>query len=229
MNVAVYHCSIDNVAVHDATRLAEKLTGEEQARALRFHRIRDRLRYCTGRLLMRTVLAKHLRQAPSRIEIKSGPQGKPFVEHGPSFNLSHSGSAVLLGVVDNGDLGVDVELVRELDDLEGLANRCFSATELEALGSCSGIEKTRGFFRTWTRKEAFVKAVGGGLNIDLKSFSVSLKDCEHNVLEDASNLDSDPWCIRPLRLPGNFAAAVALNVVHFNVDLIECGTDLENM
>lgn len=228
VDVAVYFCSIDNAGVNDPTRLATTLTEQEQQHALRFHRVCDRLRYCTGRLLMRTILAKHVRQAPSHIELKTGPRGKPFVEHGPSFNLSHSGPAVLLAIADNGDLGVDVELVRPLEDLDDLAHRCFSAAELEALESRSGIEKTQAFFRTWTRKEAFIKALGGGLSIDLKRFSVSIEDREDNVLVDASACTDgrDQWCIRPVRLPGDFAAAVALNVDNFSVSLIEWEADL---
>jgi 4'-phosphopantetheinyl transferase len=142
---------------------------------------------------------------------------------GPSFNLSHSGSTVLLGIAESGDLGVDVEAVRKIADVDGLAHRCFSVREIEALAACTANEKLRAFFRAWTRKEAFLKALGTGLRIDPRSFSVSLDSRIGNALLDGKACcgDSDSWTVLPVRLPGAFEAAVAWNRPNLSLQVQE--------
>ena len=222
MNVTLHYCDIDKVRL-PIEDLSAALVSEEEVRARRFHRKADQLRFCVGRVMLREILAAHTGRTAKSIELSTGPHGKPYADCGPSFNLSHSGSTVMLGVAESGDVGVDVELVRPLEDLDQLVSRCFSDSEREALEAQTEPEKTQSFYRTWTRKEAFVKALGGGLNVDLKSFSVSMHDSVGNVLLDASLCcsNSDDWSIRPVLFPNDFVAAVAWNRRSFLVELKE--------
>jgi 4'-phosphopantetheinyl transferase len=230
VTIALYHCRLDR-ARSNSERLAATLPREERNRAQRFHRERDRLRYCVGRLLLRTILTQRTGVPARDIPIEKSALGKPYLVGGPAFNISHSGDAVLLGVADSGNIGVDVELIRQLDDLDSMAQRCFSARELNAFEGTSELERRNAFFQTWARKEAFVKAVGDGLHINLKHFSVSSEDTAENLLIDASAccLDTANWDIRSVSLPGPYAAAVALDCRDFAVEVFDYGSWLSIM
>jgi 4'-phosphopantetheinyl transferase len=91
------------------------------------------------------------------------------------FSLSHAGERALLAVTSGRHVGIDIEQERPLDALE-LARRFFSAKEITALQALAPAERASAFFRCWTRKEAFVKALGTGLRFPLDSFEVSVHD-----------------------------------------------------
>jgi 4'-phosphopantetheinyl transferase len=91
-----------------------------------------------------------------------------------SFNLSHSEDVAVCAFGWNRNIGVDVEKIRQIDH-EEIARLYFSASEIHALASLPPEKRPAGFFSCWTRKEAYVKAVGGGLEIALGSFDVSLE------------------------------------------------------
>jgi 4'-phosphopantetheinyl transferase len=135
--------------------------------------------------------------------------GKPFLTGGPEFNLSHSGDLLLLGVAASGRLGVDIEVVRPMEDIEDLAARHFSEDEVRALLSYPPQERLRAFFRGWTRKEAFIKGLGRGLSVALDSFSVSLAPDTRQALHrsDLSEEDAGDWVVVPLL--GEAEAAMA--------------------
>ena len=103
------------------------------------------------------------------------------------FNLSHTNGLALLAVCLDADLGIDVEAVRTISDLELIAQSHFSPREVAALNAVGHAGKQRAFFRCWTRKEAFLKAHGRGLSIPLDSFAVSLEEEEWPALLEC------PW------------------------------------
>ena len=98
------------------------------------------------------------------------------------FNLSHTNGLALLAVCLDADLGIDVEAVRAVSDLELIAQSHFSAREVTAFNGFDSAARQRAFFRCWTRKEAFLKAHGKGLSIPLDSFAVSLDEEERPAL-----------------------------------------------
>lgn len=220
--VTLHYCNLETIHT-SAEACIDMLPDEDRSRARRFHRDADRLRFCIGRVMLRTLLAAYTGQTPQSITLSTGPNDKPVMNGGPSFNLSHSGTTVLVGVAESGDLGVDVEAVRAIDDIDSLARSCLSNREIEALAAWAAGEKLRAFLRAWTRKEAFVKALGTGIGIDLKSFSVSMNDTGDNALLDAGGCcpDADSWAVVPVRIPGAFEAAVAWNRPRFSVQVQE--------
>ena len=109
------------------------------------------------------------------IIIRTG--GKPVLDRGGDcerlhFNLSHSGSVALCAIADR-EVGVDIEQVKHHGDIERVARHFFSRTEAETVCSLSGIDRTRCFFRTWVRKEAYIKATGEGLARDPATFTAN--------------------------------------------------------
>src|SRR2546423_7139939 len=90
------------------------------------------------------------------------------------LNVSHSAGIVLLAFTRRREIGVDIEQIRRDFDLPAIANRFFSVEEQEQLARMSDQERPEGFFRCWTRKEAYIKATGDGLSLPLSQFDVSL-------------------------------------------------------
>lgn len=155
------------------------LSEDEQKRAGRFHFERDRRRYTVARGALRQLLAAYLRQDARSLRFAYGPQGKPSLSPAEgamplAFNLSHSGEMAVFAFCLQGRVGVDIEERRALDDLRSLAASVFSQRELADLHSLSPDQQQSAFYACWTRKEAFIKAIGDGLSYPLARFDVSL-------------------------------------------------------
>ena len=129
------------------------------------------------RLLLASVAADGI--DPRDLRFRYGRHGKPYLPGGPSFNVSHSTDAVVVAVAEKGRVGVDVERVRPVQRMAGVAARKFAPAEqawFAAAGADAGAdadERNVAFFRIWTRKEAFAKALGRGLAAPYRSFSVA--------------------------------------------------------
>jgi 4'-phosphopantetheinyl transferase len=158
------------------------LSADERVRADRFHFDRDRQRFVASRALLRTILAAFLAADPATLNFSYSKTEKPFLapahdNSGIMFNVSHSGGIALYAFSRRREVGVDVEQVRQDLDVEPIARRFFSAFEQRQLFALPEEERNEAFFRCWTRKEAYIKAVGEGLSIPLREFDVSLDVC----------------------------------------------------
>lgn len=166
----------------DGLRSLERhLTDDERLRAARFRFERDRTRFVCARGLLRSLLGTELGLAPGRIRFDYGPQGKPSLAgeqagSGLHFNVSHSDGLGLFVLARDRAIGADLEKVRPLRHGRAVAARFFAEDECAALDGLDGDAWDRAFFRCWTRKEAFVKAVGEGLSYPLRAFSVAVSD-----------------------------------------------------
>jgi 4'-phosphopantetheinyl transferase len=158
----------------EIARLRDLLTPDEYGRADRYRFERDRSRYIVGRATLRLLLARYLDAAPNELEFGYGEFDKPYLDGGPSFNLSHSGAVALYAFAAAGELGVDVELDDADLSRELIAERFFSPAEVSVLRSLPAGVQRRAFLTCWTRKEAFIKARGDGLSLALDSFDVTL-------------------------------------------------------
>jgi 4'-phosphopantetheinyl transferase len=152
------------------------LSVDERNRAERFRFENLRRAFAISRGGLRFLLASYLGRDPREIAFNYGPRGKPELQHSSRlrFNLSHSGLVTLYAFTLDCEIGLDVEQVRDLPDHDAIAIRFFSAGEVTELRSLNPAERLAGFFRCWTRKEAYIKAVGDGLAIPLDQFQVTL-------------------------------------------------------
>jgi 4'-phosphopantetheinyl transferase len=158
-------------------RLAGRLSPDERRRAARFRFERDRRRFQAARGALRELLAGYLGQQPERLGFVEGRHGKPEladIGSGLRFNVSHSGELALCALSLRRELGVDIEQLRELADADALARRFFSTEESAALEALPAAQRLAAFFRCWTRKEAYLKALGAGLLQPLADFDVAL-------------------------------------------------------
>jgi 4'-phosphopantetheinyl transferase len=180
--VHVWRIALDTPA-HLLGPLHYTLSQEELDRAARFHFEHHRRRFIVAHAVLRSILGLYLRCLPADVSFCHGDQGKPSLPEGANagdirFNLSHSGEGALLGVTRGRDIGIDLEQVRPMPNLEELAGRFFAAGEVADLAAVAHSERCRAFFRCWTRKEAYIKALGLGLAFPLDRFRVSLKPGE---------------------------------------------------
>jgi 4'-phosphopantetheinyl transferase len=193
--------------------LAARLSPDERQRADRFHFDQHRHRFVVGRGLLRGLLASSLGIQPGEVRFVYGPHGKPALapdtaRHAQvSFNLAHSGPAGLCALALDRDVGVDVETVRPLQDLDGIARRAFGPAEVASLESRLESDRLGWFFRIWTRKEALLKARGEGLGGGPGRFDVSQLSDRGEASRDGSPCG---WFVRDLPAPEGFAAALAV-------------------
>jgi 4'-phosphopantetheinyl transferase len=158
------------------------LSSDELAKADRFCFARDRNRFVAGRGILRAILARYTGRKPADVVFHYSRYGKPRLREEPAnairFNLAHSGEIALFAFGRSRKIGVDLEELRPLADLETIARCFFSATENKALHSLPTELRVEAFLTCWTRKEAYIKGLGVGLSFPLKSFDVSLRPGE---------------------------------------------------
>jgi 4'-phosphopantetheinyl transferase len=194
-------------------RLEAVLSFGELARARRLVRASDSARFVSAHGLLRLVLSSYVGTGPRDIELEEGPGGKPCLADsaGPRFNLSHAGSLGLVAVSARREVGVDIEEIRDVGDVQDLARRCFSPAERAALAAVAPPMRRQAFFAGWTRKEAFLKAVGDGLRRRLDSFDVALTPGEPARLlrVDGAPGAAERCALRALEPAPGYVAAVA--------------------
>jgi 4'-phosphopantetheinyl transferase len=191
------------------------LSHGERQRARRFVLGRDRRRFVVGRARLREMLGARLGRRPESIELTYGARGKPAIAPGfpcPDlrFNLSHCGDLAVYAFAYGREVGVDVETVRALRDADRIAARFFSPREFREYLALRPYDRPLGFFNCWTRKEAFIKALGEGLSHPLDRFDVSLSPREPARI---LRIDSTPGAERDWRMESfspasGFVAAV---------------------
>ena len=207
--VHVWRAPLD---VDDArrARLADVLSPDEHARAARFRFDRDRRRFVAARGRLRLLLSRYLDQVPESIAFAYGTQGKPSV---PSlaFNVSHAGDLALYAFARSRRVGVDVEPVRPLDDADRIVDRFFSALETAAYRALPDAARAAAFVTCWTRKEAFIKALGEGLSHPLDAFDVTVRADEPARLlaTRRETVAAAQWAMQAVPVGAGYAATVA--------------------
>ncbi len=173
---------------------------------------RDQVRTAASRGILRQILSRYLNSMPETIVLGEGPNGKPFLSDANQasricFNSTHSHGYQLVAVTLDQEVGVDVEwLLRDVAILE-VAEHHFSDSEIRDLQSLPEVQRREGFFNCWTRKEAYLKARGEGLQLPLKSFQVSLIPGRPVTLASG---DSARWSIYSIEAADQFKAAIVV-------------------
>jgi 4'-phosphopantetheinyl transferase len=182
--VHVWAASLDVGARRCA--LGRHLSPDEIDRALRLRSDRDRMRFVVARGILRELVGRYLGVEPRSVRFRYGAHGKPAVEESAlAINLSRTGDRALFAFARKREIGVDIERVRQDFPCEHVAAAFFSAAEAAAIRAFPPHERSEAFSRSWTRKEAYLKALGDGLTVDLASFDVSLHDCPGLLREPA--------------------------------------------
>jgi 4'-phosphopantetheinyl transferase len=227
--VLVWTAALDGVIEAHLEQLARLLSRDENERASRFRFERDRKRFTVCRGILREILGTYLRKDPERIDFTYGPQGKPYLKGSDRqangslyFNVSHS-SGWAIYALGLSEVGVDLEFVRPIPEMQALVDQYFSVAERRAFGSVPPNLQSKAFYHCWTRKEAYVKALGGGLFIPLDQFDVSVDPNSPTRLISAQGIPGDqlPWSLHSFDLSTEVVGAL---VCPRNNELRFCGS-----
>jgi 4'-phosphopantetheinyl transferase len=210
--VDVWRISLDLPAA-TVKSLESTLSADERGRAARFRIPGGRERYIAAHACLRDILVRYLDCEPGQLMFSTNDYGKPSLRgHKLEFNLSHSGDFALVAVTRQRKVGVDLERIRSEMEVESIARRFFSQSELREWLAVPPDQRQIAFFHCWTRKEAFIKAHGSGLSYPLKNFDVSLTPGETALLR-ATRPDPEEsarWTLLSLEVAPSYAAAVAV-------------------
>ncbi|HXZ39380.1 MAG TPA: 4'-phosphopantetheinyl transferase superfamily protein [Terriglobales bacterium] len=197
------------------------LDHEEQERAWRFRVPAPREQFVISHAFLRLALSKYLQIGARDVRFRVSEYGKPELTNNSEvrFNLSHTDGAAVLAITCNRAVGVDVERVREDVEAVELAQRFFSAAEVDWLRSQPASARVAFFFACWTAKEAYIKACGTGLSMPLDGFSV-IPRAGHERLQ--LEIYGDPglsktWSIWQLDLEPSLRCALAVQDVNVTV------------
>ncbi|HEX2328187.1 MAG TPA: 4'-phosphopantetheinyl transferase superfamily protein [Candidatus Angelobacter sp.] len=203
----------------EAVTLADPglLSPDEADRAARFRFARDRQRFIAGRIAMRRILAGYANVSPREVVFSYGTDGKPELsgalqQCGLKFNLSHSRDLGLLAVTKCLNVGIDVEWIDDKFPTQEIAQQFYSAAEIRRFQELDSLSRVAGFYECWTRKEAYIKALGGGLAVPLDSFEVAFgKGAAAALLQ----VRSDPrelmrWSMYGLNVEFGYKAALVV-------------------
>ena len=206
-------------------RLLSSLSADERRRAARFYHPLDRDHFVAARGQLRLLLGELLGTTPEAVRFAYGPQGKPWLPDAAAlrFNLSHAGGAALFAFSRGRELGVDIEPLREDFATDEVADCAFSPRELATLRALPPADRLRGFYACWTRKEAFIKAIGLGLSAPLDGFDVTLAPGDPPAIEAVrwAPAEAARWSLRSLDGGAGYAAALAVEGHGFGLSLAE--------
>jgi len=191
-----------------------QLSEQEQARAARMRLDADRRSFVASHLWLRRLLADRLGVAPARIEYATSGTGKPELAS-PSlprlcFSMSRSGGLALYAFALGREIGIDVEECRAGSDLAGMERRFLAPAEQAVLSGMVGPERREAFYRTWTRKEAFLKAIGVGLSVPWAAVDTTGDVVRLEREVGGIEMGDESWSLRDLEVGPSYAAAVSV-------------------
>jgi 4'-phosphopantetheinyl transferase len=203
------------------------LSQEERNRADRFRLEQDRKHYIVGRGIVRNILGSYLQEVPDEVRITYGAHGKPMLalemntDQGAKrlkFNLSHSKDQALLVVTQEREVGLDLKFIRPVN-LDDLAPRHFSPVEIAELCTLPEDAQLGVFYAGWTRKEAYLKALGYGMARLLDEFTVTLAPGEPARLVEVAGQPEEVgrWTLHELPVDDDFRATVCVEGGGFEV------------
>lgn len=149
-------------------KMYQTLSDDECVRALRSVSEHGFRRYVCSWGVLREILSTYTGVAPARLRIEYGRSGKPYLAASERygdlrFSLAHTGDMALYAITWGSDIGVDVEEVSPRHTNAELWGASLTAGEMERLLALPEGDRAAAFARTWTRKEAVLKATGRGL------------------------------------------------------------------
>lgn len=224
-HIHVFCASLDQPVLR-IQQLTQSLSTDERVRAERFYFEQDQKRFIVGRGLLRTILSCYLDIEPSQLQFCYGRRGKPALaailsESKLKFNLSHSQGLALYAIAYDCEIGVDIEHVRPIAEAEQIAERFFCVRENAVFRALPPNQKQEAFFNCWTRKEAYIKAIGDGLAWPLNQIEVSLAPGEPVRL---LSIEGDPqeacyWSLQQLIPAPSYVGAIAVKAAN---NLVSC-------
>jgi 4'-phosphopantetheinyl transferase len=198
-------------AVDGNACLVPMLSADERDRAARFREERDRVRFVAAHGMMRDLLGRYCGLPAEAVRFVYGAHGKPALAGpGPQFNLSRRGDIAILAVSEDAAVGVDIERLALPPDATAILRDNASPAEIDAYARLPAKDRAQSFFCWWTRKEAVVKALGGGLSIPLSCFDVPIEITLAKTPGGSVRRLRGVWTLRHLQPHDDYLGALAV-------------------
>jgi 4'-phosphopantetheinyl transferase len=210
--IHIYQTNLDKSPA-EINNFKKLMSVDELQKAARFKFDIDRNNYITGRGFLRTILSQYLNTSPEDIMFSYAEKGKPYVKDIEiKFNLSHSKNYAVYAIALNTEVGIDIEYLKNIPDAYDISERFFSEEEREELKKMNEDRISLAFLNCWTRKEAFIKAVGEGLSYPLADFSVSISPgSEPGILWIKKNINEvKEWTLYNIKTDQSYISSVAV-------------------
>jgi len=186
-----------------------QLPDEELCRYQKFIHNSDKNMFVAGRLIARSVLSSYLKTSNNAV-LFDYQNGKPYLSSNYNsrvqFNISHSQNIVMVAFHPEFNIGIDIEKIVLLEDIDTLAKTVFTTNEIKHLNNRNSVDKVNEFYRIWVIKEAILKCTGQGLYMDPKCIDttqlysindvdvITLDNSNHILITDNFN-HAHPWAL----------------------------------
>lgn len=187
------------------------LSADEKERANKFMFVKDKIRYIAGRGVLRILLGRYLDIPAKEVQILYEAKGKPFVDSELEFNLSNTQDMAVAAFNWSNIIGVDIEYAQKEIEFSKIAKRFFSPEESKLVINAKPEAQAQYFYNCWTRKEAFIKALGDGLSFPLDQFVVNCQpDVKARLLATKWNEEEVKlWMLEAFEIGEEFIGALA--------------------
>ncbi len=219
------------VSASELQQYAQSLSADEQTRADRFRFPRDSHRFIASRGILRALLGRYLKTSPEELQFCYSKQGKPalaaaFATFGLEFNLSHSEDLMVCAIARDCRIGIDLEYLRPVANLEDLTQRFFAPREHTAIHALPDELRLRSFFQHWTCKEALLKATGDGL-MSLSAIEVCLERETAKLISWSSVAQpANEWSLQLFTPRSGYVAAVAMEALDRSIAFWQWNVDI---
>jgi 4'-phosphopantetheinyl transferase len=214
--VHIWRAPLD-LPASQACELAGTLSPDERDRAGRLRLPGPRARFVSARGCLRRILGYYLDARPVDLIFRYSDAGKPELagpaaRRGIRFNLSHTADLALFAVALDRELGIDIEHEARPVNARRIADRFFAAEEAAWLRRLPPEDHLQAFYRCWTRKEAYAKAVGEGLRLILRRFQITRREGDPvaRVYVKGDPAQTDRWSIYDLEPGAGYVGALAV-------------------
>jgi 4'-phosphopantetheinyl transferase len=208
----------------------ERLDEEEVVRAAQFRSETKRQRFVIRRFLLKKLLSLYLGIPCKEIHFNYGQHGKPYLSNDSAirFNTSHSQGLALYIISLQRQVGIDLETIQPVPEIDALLSRWFPSYQTTPLDKLSSQDKLLAFYQLWTTREAYLKALGRGvigLQDTVDTFSTHTKSAHHHLFGESSG--PDPWSFQVLTPATNFVATLAVASFDYRLRCFEWKADTE--
>ncbi len=197
--------------------MSKLLSPKEKNRAKKYYFKHDRVQYIARHGILRTLLGNYIKCSPERIQFTTNTYGKPYLKHVVHnkqyyFNISYSNDMGVFAFTTNQEVGVDIEYVKNIPEVNSIVDNYFSLEEKNKFKRLSMIQRQSLFYEYWTRKEALIKGIGMGLQYPIDRIDLNLQTLQTAIVDNRhTNFESKQiWSIYKLNLPSGFLGALAL-------------------
>lgn len=209
--------------LNDFEKLFELLDQEEKDRALRFYFEKDKISFTIARAYLKLIISKYLKINNKDIHFSYNKYGKSYLKGSNLyFNISHSKDFAVYAFSNLGEVGIDIEFMREKVDFKNIIHRYFSKNEILDFNDLPEFQQKEAFFNGWSRKEAYIKAKGKGLSIPLNSFDVTIKpNDEVKIKEIREEILKENWYLYNLNISPEYKSALVTSFPITNLNIQE--------